>query len=59
VYDVAPLPFIILTLQRCSFIIIIVQVQAYLVRGSGEKAKDPIFGLKMASSSQASDDVFR
>ncbi|KAJ8449033.1 hypothetical protein Cgig2_004088 [Carnegiea gigantea] len=34
-------------------------VQAYLVCGSGEKAKDPIFGLKMASSSQASDDVFR
>ncbi|KAJ4843226.1 hypothetical protein Tsubulata_008730 [Turnera subulata] len=34
-------------------------VKAYPVGGSGEKAKDPIFGLKMGASSQASDDVFR
>ncbi|XP_015579731.1 cis-3-alkyl-4-alkyloxetan-2-one decarboxylase isoform X2 [Ricinus communis] len=33
-------------------------VKAHLV-GSGEKAKDPIFGLKMGSGSQASDDLFR
>ncbi|CAO2818961.1 unnamed protein product [Amaranthus hypochondriacus] len=34
-------------------------VKAYVVSSSGEKAKDPIFGLTMASSSQASDDIFR
>lgn len=34
-------------------------VRAYVVGGSGEKAKDPIFGLTMGSSSQASDDIFR
>lgn len=34
-------------------------VKAFVVRGSGEKAKDPIFGLTMGSSSQASDDFFR
>ncbi|KNA21922.1 hypothetical protein SOVF_038760 [Spinacia oleracea] len=34
-------------------------VKACVVRGSGEKAKDPIFGLTMGSSSQASDDIFR
>uniref|UniRef100_A0A803MFR1 AB hydrolase-1 domain-containing protein n=1 Tax=Chenopodium quinoa TaxID=63459 RepID=A0A803MFR1_CHEQI len=36
-----------------------VEVKAYVVRSSGEKAKDPIFGLTMGSSSQGSDDVFR
>ncbi|KMT10130.1 hypothetical protein BVRB_5g118930 [Beta vulgaris subsp. vulgaris] len=34
-------------------------VKAYVVGGSGEKAKDPIFGLAMGSSSQSSDDIFR
>ncbi|XP_021637637.2 uncharacterized protein LOC110633369 isoform X1 [Hevea brasiliensis] len=34
-------------------------VKAHPVVGSGGKAKDPIFGLKMGASSQASDDVFR
>ncbi|KAL8143844.1 hypothetical protein V2J09_016876 [Rumex salicifolius] len=34
-------------------------VKAYDVGSPGEKAKDPIFGLKMASSSQVTDDIFR
>ncbi|KAF5746246.1 Alpha/beta-Hydrolases superfamily protein isoform 1 [Tripterygium wilfordii] len=34
-------------------------VKAYFVPGTGEKAKDPIFGLTMGASSQASDDIFR
>ncbi|KAI3946597.1 hypothetical protein MKX01_014455 [Papaver californicum] len=34
-------------------------VKAHPVYGTGEKAKDPIFGLTMAGSSQASTDVFR
>ncbi|XP_037496084.1 uncharacterized protein LOC105643929 isoform X3 [Jatropha curcas] len=34
-------------------------VKAHPVMGSGGKAKDPIFGLKMGAGSQASDDVFR
>ncbi|KAL0773214.1 hypothetical protein Bca101_038365 [Brassica carinata] len=34
-------------------------VKAHRVGGSGEEAKDPIFGLTMGSSSQASKDVFR
>ncbi|XP_041995520.1 cis-3-alkyl-4-alkyloxetan-2-one decarboxylase-like isoform X2 [Salvia splendens] len=34
-------------------------VKAHLVGGTGEKAKDPIFGLAMAGSSQASTDLFR
>ncbi|CAA0833543.1 alpha/beta-Hydrolases superfamily protein [Striga hermonthica] len=34
-------------------------VKAHPVGGSGEKAKDPIFGLAMAGSSQASSDLFR
>lgn len=39
---------------------IISQVKAHPVYGnSGEKAKDPIFGLTMGGSSQASTDVFR
>lgn len=36
-----------------------VQVKAHPVLGSGEKAKDPIFGLTMGVSSQAPSDVFR
>ncbi|KAK7838612.1 haloalkane dehalogenase [Quercus suber] len=35
------------------------QVRAHGVAGSGEKAKDPIFGLTMGVSSQTSADVFR
>ncbi|KAK9669568.1 hypothetical protein RND81_13G140300 [Saponaria officinalis] len=34
-------------------------VKAYVGRGAGEKAKDPIFGLKFASSSQTTDEIFR
>ncbi|XP_047312979.1 cis-3-alkyl-4-alkyloxetan-2-one decarboxylase [Impatiens glandulifera] len=34
-------------------------VKAYFVSGTGEEAKDPIFGLKMGSGSQASGDIFR
>ncbi|MBA0560480.1 hypothetical protein Golob_017374, partial [Gossypium lobatum] len=34
-------------------------VKAYPVGGTGEKAKDPIFGLTMGAGSQASGDVFR
>ncbi|KAJ7961716.1 Alpha/beta hydrolase fold [Quillaja saponaria] len=34
-------------------------VKAHQVLGSGEKAKDPIFGLAMGGDSQASSDVFR
>ncbi|XP_048429573.1 uncharacterized protein LOC103934357 isoform X3 [Pyrus x bretschneideri] len=34
-------------------------VKAYAAFGSGEKAKDPIFGLAMGADSQASTDVFR
>ncbi|XP_042958775.1 uncharacterized protein LOC122294252 isoform X2 [Carya illinoinensis] len=34
-------------------------VRAHRVLGSGEKAKDPIFGLKMGSGSQAPADTFR
>ncbi|OVA19076.1 Alpha/beta hydrolase fold-1 [Macleaya cordata] len=34
-------------------------VKAHPVFGTGEKAKDPIFGLTMGGSSQASTDVFR
>ncbi|KAL2935703.1 Epoxide hydrolase 3 [Bienertia sinuspersici] len=34
-------------------------VKACVVSSAAEKAKDPIFGLKMGSSSQASDDIFR
>ncbi|XP_077227325.1 alpha/beta-Hydrolases superfamily protein isoform X2 [Tasmannia lanceolata] len=34
-------------------------VKAHPVRGSGEKARDPIFGLTMGTSSQAAADVFR
>ncbi|KAD3067793.1 hypothetical protein E3N88_35673 [Mikania micrantha] len=34
-------------------------MKAHPVYGTGEKAKDPIFGLAMGGSSQASADVFR
>ncbi|EOX93704.1 Alpha/beta-Hydrolases superfamily protein isoform 2 [Theobroma cacao] len=34
-------------------------VKAHPVGGTGEKAKDPIFGLTMGAGSQASGDVFR
>ncbi|CAI0459528.1 unnamed protein product [Linum tenue] len=34
-------------------------VKAHPVFGSKEKAQDPIFGLKMGSASQTSDDLFR
>ncbi|KAI5423096.1 hypothetical protein KIW84_046189, partial [Lathyrus oleraceus] len=34
-------------------------VKAYSIPGTGEKAKDPIFGLTMGNSSQASGDRFR
>ncbi|KAM1382964.1 hypothetical protein ACFX2F_035364 [Malus domestica] len=34
-------------------------VKAYAAFGSGEKAKDQIFGLAMGADSQASTDVFR
>ncbi|KAL8055762.1 hypothetical protein ABFX02_04G076800 [Erythranthe guttata] len=34
-------------------------VKAHPVGGTGEKAKDPIFGLVMAGSSQSSTDLFR
>ncbi|XP_047938772.1 cis-3-alkyl-4-alkyloxetan-2-one decarboxylase [Salvia hispanica] len=34
-------------------------VKAHPVGGTGEKAKDPIFGLAMAGSSQSSTDLFR
>lgn len=36
-----------------------IKVKAHSVGGTGEKAKDPIFGLEMAGSSQASTDLFR
>lgn len=35
------------------------QVKAHSVSGSGDKAKDPIFGLTMGAGSQASTDLFR
>ncbi|XP_021907245.1 uncharacterized protein LOC110821632 isoform X2 [Carica papaya] len=34
-------------------------VKAHSVSGSGDKAKDPIFGLTMGAGSQASTDLFR
>ncbi|XP_010532928.1 PREDICTED: uncharacterized protein LOC104808813 [Tarenaya hassleriana] len=34
-------------------------IKAHRVGGSGEKAKDPIFGLAMGAGAQASDDLFR
>lgn len=34
-------------------------VKAHPVFGSGNKVKDPIFGLTMGVGSQASNDVFR
>ncbi|XP_031123427.1 uncharacterized protein LOC116026116 [Ipomoea triloba] len=34
-------------------------VKAHPVNGSGEKAKDPIFGLTMGAGSQSSSDLFR
>lgn len=34
-------------------------VKAHPVGGTGEKAKDPIFGLAMGVGSQASSDLFR
>lgn len=34
-------------------------MNAYPVYGTGQKAKDPFFGLTMGGSSQASTDVFR
>ncbi|KAL3828964.1 hypothetical protein ACJIZ3_017766 [Penstemon smallii] len=34
-------------------------VKAHIVGGTGEKAKDPIFGLAMSGSSQSSTDLFR
>ncbi|MCI22075.1 hypothetical protein A2U01_0043250, partial [Trifolium medium] len=34
-------------------------VKAYSTPGTGEKAKDPIFGLTMGTSSQATGDRFR
>lgn len=34
-------------------------MKAHPVSGSGDKAKDPIFGLKMGAASQASNDLFR
>ncbi|KAL3517901.1 hypothetical protein ACH5RR_020490 [Cinchona calisaya] len=34
-------------------------VKAHTVGGTGEKAKDPIFGLTMGGGSQASADIFR
>ncbi|KAJ0111645.1 hypothetical protein Patl1_03141 [Pistacia atlantica] len=34
-------------------------MKAHPVSGSGEKAKDPVFGLTMGAASQASADVFR
>ncbi|KAG9446176.1 hypothetical protein H6P81_012304 [Aristolochia fimbriata] len=34
-------------------------VKAHIVGGTGEKAKDPIFGLTMGRSSQAAADTFR
>lgn len=37
----------------------LIQVKAYPVSSSGEKAKDPIFGLTMGQSSQAASDLFR
>lgn len=38
---------------------LICQVKAFPVLGSGEKAKDPFFGLTMGSGSQSPADVFR
>eukprot|EP00256_Glycine_max_P010190 XP_003521017.3 uncharacterized hydrolase YNR064C isoform X1 [Glycine max] len=35
------------------------KVKAYSIPGTGEKAKDPIFGLAMGSGSQATGDRFR
>lgn len=34
-------------------------VKAHSVGGTGEKAKDPIFGLAMGGGSQISSDLFR
>lgn len=34
-------------------------MKAHPVGGTGEKAKDPIFGLAMGGASQASADLFR
>lgn len=54
--------FILYRLVCGNFLVtnIISQVKAHPVYGnSGEKAKDPIFGLTMGGSSQASTDVFR
>lgn len=34
-------------------------VKAHPVSGTGEKAKDPLFGLTMGGGSQASTDLFR
>ncbi|KAJ0112918.1 hypothetical protein Patl1_03151 [Pistacia atlantica] len=36
-----------------------VEMKAHPVSGSGEKAKDPVFGLTMGAASRASADVFR
>ncbi|XP_052302670.1 uncharacterized protein LOC7469371 isoform X1 [Populus trichocarpa] len=46
---------------KCCLIIegSLLQVKAHPVSGSGDKAKDPIFGLKMGAASQASNDLFR
>jgi len=46
---------------KCCWIIegSLLQVKAHPVSGSGDKAKDPIFGLKMGAASQASNDLFR
>lgn len=35
------------------------QVKAHAVYGSGEKAKDPFFGLAMGAGSQASTGLFK
>lgn len=35
------------------------KVKAHPVNGTGEKAKDPIFGLTMGAGSQSSSDLFR
>jgi len=48
-------PFMVLPI---SFLIYY-QVKAYSIPGTGEKAKDPIFGLAMGSGSQATGDRFR
>ncbi|XP_027335449.1 uncharacterized hydrolase YNR064C isoform X4 [Abrus precatorius] len=43
----------------CEFTIIWYEVNAYSIPGTGEKAKDPIFGLTMGAGSQATGDLFR